>query len=97
MIKGASANVALVSINSPNVFRRKGDTVSAAGASCHCAAHNAKTRNGEVHKRSHNVPVGAELILCKYWASAGHTVKKSRYRARTPESHRMLSFRPRST
>src|SRR5437899_1993936 len=78
MIKGASANVALVTINSPRVLRRNRKPVSAAGPGCQCAAHIAKTRNGEVHSRSRNVPVGAGLTLCRYWASAAHTVRSSR-------------------
>ena len=66
MINGASANVVLVSINSPNVFRRNREPVSATGLGCHCAAHMAPTRNGNVHNKSRNVPVGAGLMLCKY-------------------------------
>src|SRR5437879_12746570 len=65
MINGASANVVLVSINSPSVFRCKREPDSAAGLGCHCAAHMAATRKGDVHNRSRNVPVGAGLTICR--------------------------------
>src|SRR5690349_4035890 len=78
IISGARANEALVSINVPNVFRRNCELDSSTGPGCQRDAHIAQARNGKVHKRSRKVPVGAGLMLCRYWASAAQTVTNKR-------------------